>query len=92
MKLLAAVVFLTIVIVFFMRIALASRHKKIRNDNLPFVGATAVVNSKLNPEGTVLFRGELWPARISGEGEVEPKKTVRIVGLRDHLLLVEVLR
>jgi len=41
------------------------------------IGKTAVVKVTLEPEGTVLFKGERWRA-ISEEGQAEPGETVII--------------
>ena len=41
------------------------------------IGKTALVKVALEPEGTVLFKGERWRA-ISEEGRVEPGETVII--------------
>ncbi|MDO8687029.1 MAG: nodulation protein NfeD, partial [Dehalococcoidales bacterium] len=48
------------------------------------IGKTALVKAALDPEGTVLFKGELWTA-ASATGRVEPGETVvitRIDGLK----------
>ncbi len=47
-------------------------------------GKTAVVKEILNPEGTVLFQGELWNA-VSESGKIEPGEEVvitRVDGLK----------
>ena len=41
------------------------------------VGKTAIVKAALEPEGTVLFKGERWTA-ISEKGRVEPGEEVLI--------------
>ena len=43
-----------------------------------FAGKTAVVRKALNPEGMVLFEGELWEA-VSEEGNIEPGAEVTVV-------------
>ncbi len=43
-----------------------------------FIGKTAVVKTVLNPNGTVLIKGELWSATSEG-GEVQPGKDVVII-------------
>ncbi|MGH9881900.1 MAG: NfeD family protein [Pyrinomonadaceae bacterium] len=91
MNSLVAVVLFTIVIIALAGIVLTSRHKKMATDGVPFVGASAVVNSKLNPEGTVLFRGEVWRARSRNKNEIDVQAVVKIIGVHDHLLLVDLL-
>ena len=72
-------------------VAAASRHKKSAGAPLDLVGRTATVEKDLEPEGAVLVRGELMPAR-SRTGEPIRRADcprVRIVGARGHLLEVE---
>lgn len=52
------------------------------------IGATAVVQSTLDPEGTVLFEGELWHARAPG-GRIEPGVEVTITAVRGLTLTVK---
>jgi membrane-bound ClpP family serine protease len=40
-------------------------------------GKTAVVRTALDPEGTVLYEGEIWTARLD-QGRAEPKEEVVI--------------
>jgi len=47
-----------------------------------FIGKTAVVKTTLNPEGTVLFKGERWTA-ISDEGRIKPGEQVVITKYED---------
>ena len=49
------------------------------------IGKTALVKVALEPEGTVLFKGERWTA-ISEEGRVEPGEEV-IINKVDSLRL-----
>jgi membrane-bound serine protease (ClpP class) len=66
-----------------------SRHKKGATGDVNLIGELAHVDSKLDPEGTVLVRGELWRAR-SRDGSAIPSHTrVRITSFQDHLVLVE---
>lgn len=53
------------------------------------VGAAAVVETTLEPEGAVLVRGELWRARSRSGATVQRGGRVRIVGASGHLLEVE---
>jgi len=52
-----------------------------------FIGKTAVVKVALNPEGTVLFKGERWTA-ISDEGRVKSGEEVIITKYEDLKLYV----
>ena len=70
-------------------IAYKSRRHKARTDDRPLVGSGAVVDKQLNPEGTVLVRGELWNACSLRGGNIPSLTQVKVVGLRKHLLLVE---
>jgi len=47
-----------------------------------FIGKTAVVKTTLNPEGTVLFKGERWTA-ILDEGRIKPGEQVVITKYED---------
>lgn len=65
-----------------------SRHKKLGTDHLILAGSIGVVDTKLDPHGTVLIEGELWRA-FSNEGTgLAPGSRIEVVGTRDHLLLV----
>jgi membrane-bound ClpP family serine protease len=70
-------------------IAAMSRHHKGATGELDLVGATASVEGTLGPLGTVLIRGELWPARSRTGAIVERGCRVRVVGASGHLLQVE---
>jgi membrane-bound ClpP family serine protease len=70
-------------------IAYSSRRKKTRKDDLPLLGSSAVVDQPLNPEGTVIVRGELWHACSSHGQSIATQTKVSVVRLRDHLLVVE---
>ena len=70
--------------------ALASRHKKSATGELDLIGAVAFVETDLEPEGSVLIRGELWRARLRTTGVAHGRASrVRVVGASGHLLLVE---
>ena len=66
-----------------------SRHKKSATSEVQLVGARALVDSELAPEGTVLVDGELWRARSADGSNIASQTIVRVVGLSGHLLLVE---
>ncbi len=70
-------------------LASISRHKKSATGELRLIGATALVDSDLNPDGTVLVRGELWRARCSEGTSIAVNSLVRVVALEDHLLIVK---
>ena len=70
-------------------VAALSEHKKSRAGDMELIGLRAVVETQLDPEGTVLVRGELWRASSNNGSVVDPKHKVHIIGARDHLLVVE---
>jgi membrane-bound serine protease (ClpP class) len=71
-------------------IVMLSRHKKAGVGELGLLGAQAVVEVTLEPEGSVLVRGELWRARaLRAGGKIERGRRVRVVGASRHLLEVE---
>jgi membrane-bound ClpP family serine protease len=65
-----------------------ARSKK-RRPRLPAVSSTAIVNTDLNPNGSVLAGGELWNAESKHGHPIHRDATVIVVGFRNHLLLVE---
>ncbi|HYG81734.1 MAG TPA: NfeD family protein [Pyrinomonadaceae bacterium] len=68
------------------------RHKRAGSGDLDLMGASASVETTLGPEGSVLVRGELWPARSSTGASLERGRAVRVVGASRHLLMVAPLR
>ncbi|HEV2912351.1 MAG TPA: NfeD family protein [Pyrinomonadaceae bacterium] len=71
-------------------VAALSRHKKAGTGRLELVGAMAVVETALRPEGSVLVCGELWRARAPQQSvTVERGARVRVMGASGHLLEVE---
>jgi membrane-bound serine protease (ClpP class) len=66
-----------------------SRHKKAGSGDIKLVGEIAHVDKRLEPEGTVLVRGELWRAKSRDGSVISSHARVRIVGFQDHLVLVE---
>jgi membrane-bound ClpP family serine protease len=56
---------------------------------LPTVNSTAIVNTELNPRGSVLANGELWTARTLRGNSIARQTEVTIVGFHNHFLLVE---
>ena len=73
-------------------IVAVSRHRKAATGELDLMGALATVETTLEPEGSVLIRGELWRARLRTGANIERGRTVRIVGASNYLLEVEPLR
>jgi membrane-bound serine protease (ClpP class) len=66
-----------------------SRHKKDAFGELDLMGARASVETTLEPEGSVLVRGELWRARSRTGVSIERGRAVRVVGASQYLLEVE---
>jgi membrane-bound ClpP family serine protease len=52
-------------------------------------GKKALVKRPLNPEGTVLFEGELWSAELEGGGRAEPGEEVIINSMEGLKLWVK---
>jgi len=73
-------------------VVVVSRHRKAATGELDLMGALATVETRLEPEGSVLIRGELWRARLRTGTNIERGRTVRIVGASNYLLEVEPLR
>ena len=73
-------------------VVVVSRHRKAAMGELDLIGALATVETTLEPEGSVLLRGELWRARLRTGANIERGRTVRIVGASNYLLEVEPLR
>ncbi len=73
--------------VFVVHRVIVSRRQPVSTGREQLVGMTAEVKTTLDPEGTVLFKGELWTA-VSESGCVEPGESVvvdRIERLRLHV-------
>lgn len=66
-----------------------SRRQKAATGELELMGARAAVETPLEPEGSVLIRGELWRARARTSARVERGRIVRVVGASGYLLEVE---
>lgn len=66
-------------------------HKKAAAGNIKLIGESGDVETKLDPVGTVIVCGELWRARTLDGASVEAHTRVRVVGIEDHLALVEIL-
>ncbi|SRR6266540_4820205 len=70
-------------------ISLLWRHKKSASSDLHLIGERAFVQGQLKPEGSVIVGGELWPACSSDGAAIMANSPVRVIGMRDHLLVVE---
>ena len=69
-------------------LAAGSRHKKSGTGDVKLIGATGLVETTLDPRGTVLIHGELWRACSNDANAIATGSKVSVVGMRDHLLLV----
>lgn len=65
-------------------------HKRAGAGDVKLIGELAQVDTKLDPEGTVIVCGELWRARSKDGTHISTHARVRVVGFEDHLALVEV--
>ena len=74
----------------FVFITLRSRHHKSAVDRRDPLGMSARVESKLEPDGAIILKGELWRAQVKSlSTQVVPGTIVRVVGVNGHLLVVE---
>ncbi|MGC9292244.1 MAG: NfeD family protein [Acidobacteriaceae bacterium] len=73
-----------LITVFLTTIAFRARRNKVQVGSETLLGAIAIVQTPLAPEGQVMLRGELWQARSAAPVAVGEK--VRVLG-RDGLLL-----
>jgi membrane-bound ClpP family serine protease len=64
-------------------------HKRKGAGDIKLIGEIAQVDTKLDPEGTVLACGELWRAKAKSEVVISTGARVRVVAFVDHLALVE---
>jgi membrane-bound ClpP family serine protease len=70
-------------------IVAVSRHKKSATGVVTLVGSAGMVETTLDPYGTVLIRGEIWRACSSDGTMLTQASIVRVIGTRDHFLLVK---
>ena len=68
-------------------VIMLSRHKKSGTGPVNLVGLEGAVESRLDPEGTILIAGELWRARANTL--IERQTRIRVTGAQAHFLLVE---
>ena len=64
-------------------------HKRKRAGDIKLIGEIARVDTKLDPEGTVIVCGELWRAKSKTGAVISTRARVRVVAFDDHLALVE---
>ena len=69
-------------------IAIKSRIHKRYSTVIPTLSSTAIVDSPLAPQGSVLIDGELWLARSASNILIPERVMVRVVGIQGHVLLV----
>ena len=65
-------------------------HKKSSTGEIKLIGEVGRVDTKLDPEGTVIVSGELFPAKSKSGAVIASNTRVRVVGFDGHLALVEV--
>jgi membrane-bound ClpP family serine protease len=87
------ITFIAILVIFTLLVATLlaalSRHKKAGAGDIKLLGEIGTVETRLNPEGTVIVCGELWRAKSNDGAGIAERASVRVVGFRDHLALVE---
>ena len=71
------VTIVTIVFIFVISRIIRAHRRQASTGREELAGKTAVVKEALNPEGTVLLKGELWTA-ISEKGRVKPGEEVMV--------------
>jgi membrane-bound serine protease (ClpP class) len=91
-QLVFAIILFSGLVVVLLIIVAASRHKKAATGELNLMGAVASVETTLEPEGSVMIRGELWRARSLKGTTIERGRRVRVVSASGHLLEVEPVR
>jgi membrane-bound ClpP family serine protease len=64
-------------------------HKRAGAGDIKLIGEVAQVDTKLDPEGTVIVCGELWRARSKDGVRISAGAKVNVVGFDGLLALVE---
>jgi membrane-bound ClpP family serine protease len=64
-------------------------HKRKGAGDIKLIGEIAQVDTKLDPEGTVIVCGELWRAKSKTGAVISPRARVRVVAFANHVALVE---
>ena len=65
------------------------RHKRASSGEIKLLGELGRVETKLDPEGTVIVAGELWRARSNTGEPIDANARVRVVAMQGHLVLVD---
>jgi membrane-bound serine protease (ClpP class) len=91
---LSATTFLLLVLGFTALFAIAAvislwKHKQAGTGQIQLLGSSAVVESDLAPEGTVLVAGELWRARSVDGTTMASGEQVEVAAIEGHLVLVK---
>jgi len=76
-----------LIVIFLMTIVMKAQMRRSVTGIEGIVGATGAADSRIDPEGTVLVRGEIWNAE--SKEPVEKGEKVRIVGYEGLKLFVE---
>jgi membrane-bound serine protease (ClpP class) len=82
----AASAALAIITAFLGLLALRARSQKQITGPAAMIGATGVTATSINPDGTVMVRGEYWQAH--SEAEIAQGKPIIVEAMRDFTLLV----
>jgi membrane-bound serine protease (ClpP class) len=82
----AASAALAVITTFLGLLALRSRSQRQITGPEAMIGATGVTATSLNPDGTVMVRGEYWQAHSNGE--IARGKPIIVEAMRDFTLLV----
>ena len=91
MKLLILIGILSVIAALSLAVVVALyRHKKQASASSKVLGELGQVASDLLPEGSVLVHGELWRARSRTGSAILAQTRIRVIGVEEHLLLVEV--
>jgi membrane-bound ClpP family serine protease len=90
LKLLIGCIIFSIVAVTFLVLALW-RHKQAGAGKISLIGERGLVETKLEPEGTVIVAGELWRARSNDGGSIGVGTRVCVIRMQGHLVVVELL-
>jgi membrane-bound ClpP family serine protease len=64
-------------------------HKRKGAGDIKLIGEIGRVDTKLDPEGTVIVCGELWGAKSKTDAVISTGARVRVVAFVGHLALVE---
>ncbi len=90
MKLLLLILILGLIAALNLGIVVALwRYKKNRWGRSSLLGESGSANTSLDPVGSVLIAGELWPAQTSDGEHITAGTRVRVVEVQDHGVLVE---